>query len=88
MSKSRNERAVALVDWADLVEPADLVIADTSDLKAIARLADQRSPLDVDVVDAVRGARDLGRGWSEVGVMLGVPKQAAQRRYGPVVMVS
>lgn len=88
MSKSRSERAVALEEWADSVEPADLVIADTSDLKAIARLADQRNQVDADMVDAVRGARDAGRSWSEIGVMLGVSKQAAQRKYGPVVLVS
>ncbi len=88
MSKSRSERAAALEAWADSVEPEDLKIVDTSDLKAIARLSDQRSQVEADLVDAVRLARDVGRSWSEIGVMLGVSKQAAQRKYGPAVLVS
>ncbi len=88
MSKSRSERAAALESWADSVEPEDLKIADTSDLKAIARLSDQRSQVDADLIDAVRLARGGGRSWSEIGVMLGVSKQAAQRKYGPAVLVS
>ncbi len=88
MSKSRKERAAALVDWADSVKREVLKVADTSDLKAIAQLADQRSQLETDLVAAVRHARQMGRSWSEIGVMLGVSKQVAQRKYGPAVLGS
>jgi hypothetical protein len=30
----------------------------------------------------VRAARSAHRSWSEIGAMLGVTKQAAQRKYG------
>ena len=88
MSKSRSERAAALEAWADSVAPEDLKVADPSDLKAIARLSDQRSQAEADLVDAVRLAHGVGRSWSEIGVMLGVSKQAAQRKYGPAVLVT
>jgi hypothetical protein len=34
------------------------------------------------VEDAVQKARDEGASWSEIGVALGVTRQAAQQRYG------
>ncbi len=81
MSKTRAQRAKALEDWADRVEPDDLVVADTEALRLIAELAEQRSQLDDALVEAVRSARQAHRSWSEIGAMLGVSKQAAQRKY-------
>jgi hypothetical protein len=60
----------------------DLVAVDTSSLQAIARLAAQRELLEARVCEAVNVARAAYRSWSEIGAMLGVSKQAAQRRYG------
>ncbi len=81
MSKTRAQRAKALEDWADRVEPDDLVVADTEALRLIAELAGQRSELDQALIEAVRSARQAHRSWSEIGAMLGVSKQAAQRKY-------
>ena len=81
MSKTRAQRAKALEDWADRVEPDDLVVADTEALRLIAELAEQRSELDQSLIEAVRSARQAHRSWSEIGAMLGVSKQAAQRKY-------
>ena len=36
----------AIEDWADRVEPDDLVVADTEALRLIAELAERRSELD------------------------------------------
>ena len=85
MSKSRAERAAALNKWADDVDPADLEVADTAALRAIAQLADERDEVDDKLTDAIRAARLSDRSWSEIGAMLGVSKQAAQRKYGPRV---
>jgi hypothetical protein len=82
VTPSRADRAAALEQWADAVDPADLRPADTDALRRIAELAQQRDDLDVDLAESVGAARAAHRSWSEIGVMLGVSKQAAQRKYG------
>jgi hypothetical protein len=82
MTKSRAERAAALEQWADRVQPEDLRIADTDALRAIAELVDRRHHVDNELTNAVRSARAAHRSWSEIAAMLGVSKQAAQRKYG------
>jgi hypothetical protein len=82
MTRTRAEQAAALERWADAVEPEDLRIADTDALRAIAELVDQRHHVDTELTRAVRSARSADRSWSEIGTMLGVSKQAAQRKYG------
>jgi transposase len=83
MTKStRADKAAALERWADKVEPDELAAIDTSALRQLAKLAKQREALDDEVTDAVHAARRANRSWSEIGTMLGVSKQAAQRKYG------
>lgn len=84
MSGSRAARAKALEQWADAVEPGDLVVADTESLRTIAELAERRERLDAEMVEAIQSARRADRSWSEIGAMLGVSKQAAQRKYAKV----
>lgn len=81
MSKSRAERAKALEEWAEVVESSDLAEADTEALRAIAELAERRDEVEQQLTEAVRSARQAHRSWSEIGTMLGVSKQAAQRKY-------
>ncbi|MCC5951375.1 MAG: hypothetical protein JJU45_04700 [Acidimicrobiia bacterium] len=81
MSKSRAERAAALEAWAETVDPEDLHQADTDALRQIAELAQQREHLDAELAESVRAARAAHKSWSEIGAMLGVSKQAAQRKY-------
>ena len=57
----------------------------TGTLRAIAELAETRDRVDEELTEAVRSARHANRSWSEIGAMLGVSKQAAQRKYGPAV---
>ena len=78
---TRAQRAAALETWADEVGFDDLIVADTDALKAISEIADRRDRLNSALTDAVRSARRDGRSWSEIGAMLGVSKQAAQRKY-------
>jgi hypothetical protein len=80
---SRADRAAALERWADTVSEDELREVDTSTLRDIAELADRRTAIDVELTEAVRRARLARRSWSEIGAMLGVSKQAAQRKYGP-----
>jgi phosphomevalonate kinase len=79
---SRADKAARLERWADSVEPGELVCVDTALLRQIAKLAEEREALDDEVNEAVQAARRAHRSWSEIGTMLGVSKQAAQRKYG------
>ena len=81
MSKTRAERVEAFEEWASNVDPADLRVTDTTALRQIARLADQRNVVEAELTAAVRSARRARSSWSEIGAMLGVSKQAAQRKY-------
>ena len=81
MSTTRVERAAAFEAWADEVSADDLVRVDTDALKAIAECAARRDKIERALADAVHEARRTGRTWSEIGTMLGVSKQAAQRKY-------
>lgn len=74
--------AAALKVWADQVDPADLSTRDTAPLRSIAELADRREQVDDELSEAVRATRATQRSWAEIGAMLGVSKQAAQRKYG------
>ncbi len=79
--KSRAQRAIALEKWAEVVEAHELVEADTGVLRTIAELVERRDDVDSALLDAIRTARRADRSWSEIGAMLGVSKQAAQRKY-------
>lgn len=79
---TRAEKAAALERWANEVSVDDLKAVDTSVLQNLGQLARQRAVLDDEVAEAVRRARAANRTWSEIGAMLGVSKQAAQRKYG------
>ena len=81
MKPTRSRRAEVLEEWADRVEQADLVEIDSDELKAIAQFAARRDLLEDALIEAVGAARRSGRSWSEIGTMLGVSKQAAQKKY-------
>ena len=81
VSKTRAQRTKALEEWADNVDAADFRVADTEILRTIAELVEQRNGVDEELTAAVRSARQAHRSWSEIGAMLGVSKQAAQRKY-------
>ena len=82
MSSTRKERAANLERWADDVDADDLRAVDTDALRQIVELVDQRQHVEDELDAAVRAARSAHRSWSEIGAMLGVTKQAAQRKYG------
>jgi len=86
MSGMRSDRAEALERWADDVDSADLKVADTESLRSIAELVEQRNEVDEGLTEAVRSARRSDRSWAEIGAMLGVSKQAAQRKYAKTVI--
>ena len=82
MTKTRAERVAGLEAWADRVSANELREADTEGLRTIADLAKQRDRVEDELTAAVQAARRANRSWSEIGAMLGVSEQAAQREYG------
>jgi DNA-directed RNA polymerase specialized sigma24 family protein len=82
---SRADRAAALERWADDVQTDALVEIDTTVLRHLGELAEQRATIESELREAVLAARRSDRSWSEIGAMLGVSKQAAQRKYGRAV---
>jgi hypothetical protein len=85
VSNTRADRAAALGQWVDRVTSDELVPAYMDALRVIADLADQSENIDAAIVEAVQSARAAHRSWSEIGAMLGVSKQAGQRKYSKVV---
>jgi|CXWL01.1.fsa_nt_gi hypothetical protein len=85
---SRAEKAAALERWADDVRSEALVPVDTAVLRQIAELSETREALEGELTRAVIAARRANRSWSEIGAMLGVSKQAAQRKYGREMRVA
>ena len=81
MNSKRGNKASALERWAELVNEDELVEIDSDELRAIAQFAARRDSLESALAEAVRTARRNGRTWSQIGTMLGVTKQAAQRKY-------
>ena len=76
------EKLAAFEKWAEEVDPADLKFIDTSPLKLVARLAEQRDHTEQELAQAVAAAREDGWSWAMIGFMLGVSRQAAQQKYG------
>ena len=89
LKKSQEERwaekLAAFEKWADEVDPADLKWLDSSSLKAVGRLAEQRDNLETELAQAVAAAREDDWSWAMIGIMLGVSRQAAQQKYGALV---
>jgi len=54
-----------------------------SSFRDIAELAERRVVVDLQLAEADRRARLARRSWSEIAAMLGVSKQAAQRKSRP-----
>jgi hypothetical protein len=53
---------------------------DTSELRQLLEL---REVLDEAIVDAVRGLRETGATWADIGAAAGTTGQAATMRWGP-----
>jgi hypothetical protein len=81
-ARGRLKKLEAFERWADGVDVDDLVAIDTTALKALMELAEQRTAVEAQLIDAVGRARANHHSWNEIGLMLGVSKQAAQRKYG------
>jgi DNA-directed RNA polymerase specialized sigma24 family protein len=85
MSRTREELERAAADaeaWLDSLDPETTSAENPTDLRRIglalrALVEEQR-----EVEEAVAAARVNARSWGEIGLVLGISRQAARERYG------
>ncbi len=85
MPRTRHELEKAATDaetWLESLDPAVTPAEDPTDLRriglALRSLADYQREVD----EAVAAARESGRSWGEIGLVLGTSRQATRERYG------
>lgn len=68
--------------WLDSLDPAETPAEDPRDLRRIGLAVKDVAAAEKELADAVAAAREAGRSWGEIALVLGVSKQAARQRYG------
>lgn len=81
-------KAAEFERWADDVDPATVDVSQTDDLRALADAADSVTAAEARVTELVAVARAHGRSWGEIGIALGVSRQAARQRFDRLVRSS
>lgn len=76
------QRAAKLADEFD---PSGVPADDTTDLRTLAEAVDALRTGEARVRELVARARANGRSWGEIGIALGVSRQAARERFGEKV---
>jgi DNA-directed RNA polymerase specialized sigma24 family protein len=68
----------------DQLDPANISSpeADASDLRRVGEAADAIEHARETLREAVASARSRGRSWGQIGMVLGVSRQAARERFG------
>lgn len=66
---------------AEELDPSSVPMDDTTDLRAIAEVVDGVRAGEARVRELVALARANGRSWGEIGIALGVSRQAARERF-------
>ncbi len=80
------ERAAErFVELADELDPETARVLVTEDLRGIADAAQALRDDEARLREAVEIARAHGRSWNQVGVALGVSRQAARQRFADKV---
>jgi len=85
MPRTREELEKAATEaeaWLESLDPGATPADNPADLRriglALRGLADEQREVD----EAVAAARENGRSWGEIGLVLGISRQAARERYG------
>lgn len=82
-TKEELARAAAGTEaWLDALDPDAEDWDDPADLRAIADALHRVARAEADLADAVAAARERERNWAEIGMALGVTRQAARQRFG------
>lgn len=76
------ERAAARFEQlADAFDPASAEVDRTDDLRQIASVSEAVRADEARLREAVERARAAGRSWNQIGIALGVSRQAARQRF-------
>ncbi len=67
--------------WLDALDPATTPADDPKELRRIGLAKRDMHMADSELRDAVRAAREAGYTWADIGMTLGVSRQAAQARF-------
>jgi hypothetical protein len=81
MTKKEQELAETEA-WLDSLDPETTPAEDPVDLRALAEANDGLEQAERSVAAAVDVARAAGRSWAQIGMILGISRQAAQQRFG------
>jgi hypothetical protein len=73
------EATARFEEWASTLTREDF--RDTADLRAIAEASEDVRAGQARVREAVQLARANGRSWGQIGIALGVSRQAARERF-------
>lgn len=85
MARTKEEIAQAAGEaeaWLDSLDPDVTPADDVGDLRAIGLALSEIAGGEQALFAAVAIARANGRSWGEIGMVLGVSKQAARERFG------
>lgn len=66
---------------ADELDPETAQVVSTEDLRGVAAAAQAVREDEARLREAVEAARAHGRSWNQIGVALGVTRQAARQRF-------
>lgn len=83
-SRSQLERAAAEAEaWLDQLDPDDpnVTVDDPKELRDVAYALGAVASAEQDLAAAVTAARTAGRSWNEIARVLGLSRQAAQKRF-------
>ena len=81
MARTTTRAADGVEIWLDSLDPATTPASDAADLRRIGAALSDVDVAENELADAVRAARERGRSWATIGMVLGVSKQAAQQRF-------
>jgi hypothetical protein len=70
---------------AEELNPSGIPMDDTTDLRTLAEAVDSVRTGEARVRELVARARANGRSWGEIGIALGVSRQAARERFAEKV---
>ncbi|HEX4435357.1 MAG TPA: hypothetical protein VH061_01055 [Solirubrobacteraceae bacterium] len=76
-----NEDIQRAAKLAEDFDPAGVPMDDTTDLRTLAEAVDGVRAGEAHVRELVARARVNGRSWGEIGIALGVSRQAARERF-------
>lgn len=79
------ELADAVEHWSDTADLDAIQVDRLDDLVAVGKAAEVRDKASAMLTSAVATARGNGRSWAEIAVRLGVSRQAALKKYSPLV---